>query len=69
MCQTYDSDTHKIQIIGNESIEADVFLYDTNGIIENSSTKLNADFTDITSGTYSILIQGKEWYAEGDVEI
>lgn len=65
----YDTDTHKIQVIGDELTEADVFLYNADGTLESSSSKLNTDFTGLTSGTYSILIQGKEWYAEGEIEI
>ena len=65
----YDTDTHKIQVIGDELTEAEVFLYNADGTLESSSSKLNTDFTGLTSGTYSILIQGKEWYAEGEIEI
>ncbi len=65
----YDTDTHNIQVIGDEFTEAEVFLYNADGALESSSSKLNTDFTGLTSGNYSILIQGKEWYAEGEVEI
>ena len=65
----YDTDTHKIQVIGDEFTEAEVFLYKADGTLENCSSKLNTEFTGLTSGTYSILIQGKEWNAEGEIEI
>lgn len=65
----YDSDTHKIEVIGNESLEAEVFLYNESGTIEDYSSILNTDFTVWTSGTYIILIQGDGWYAKGEVEI
>lgn len=65
----YDTDSHKIQVIGDEFTEAEVFLYNADGTLESRSSKLNTDFTGLTYGTYSILIQGKEWYAEGIIEM
>ena len=65
----YDSDTHKINIIGDVSIEAEVFLYNADGTLENYSTILNTDFTILSSGTYIIQIQGDDWYAEGKIEV
>lgn len=65
----YDSDTHNIEVIGNESLEAEVFLYNANGILENYSPSLNTDFTILTPGTYIIQIQSDGWYAEGKIEI
>lgn len=65
----YDSDTHKIAVVGNESIEAEVFLYNANGTLENYSSTLNTDFTVLIPGTYIIQIQGDGWYAEGEVEM
>ena len=66
---TYDSDTHKIEVIGSESIDAEVYLYDVNGTLENYSSILNTDFTVLTSGSYIIQIQGDGWYAEGKIEV
>lgn len=65
----YDSDVHTIEVIGNGSLEADVFLYNINGTLESYSPILNTDFTVLNLGTYSIQIQGDGWYAEGEVEI
>ena len=31
----YDSDLHKIEVIGNQSLEAEVFLYNINGFIRH----------------------------------
>lgn len=36
----YDSDTHKIEVIGDESMDAEVFLYNSNGSLENYSSSL-----------------------------
>ena len=65
----YDSDMHKIEVTGEESIEAEVFLYNTNGSLENYSSSLNTDFTVLNSGIYTIQIQGNGWYAEGEIEV
>lgn len=60
---------HTIEVIGNGSLEAEVFLYNINGTLESYSPILNTDFTVLNLGTYSIQIQGDGWYAEGEVEI
>ena len=65
----YDSDTHNIKVIGSNDIEAEVFLYDITGSLENYSSTLNTDFYNLRCGTYTIQIEGKGWYAEGMVEL
>lgn len=65
----YDSDTHNIKVIGDEGIEAEVFLYNANGTLESHSSTLNAEFNVLASDTYTILIQGEGWYAEGEIEM
>lgn len=65
----YDSDTHIIKVTGNESLEAEVFLYNANGTLENYSPTVNTDFTVLTPGTYIIQVQGDGWYAEGEIAI
>lgn len=65
----YDSDTHKIEVIGNASVNAEVFLYDASSTLTNYSSSLNTNFTILTPGTYIIQIQGDGWYAEGKVEV
>lgn len=65
----YDSDTHQIEVTGDESMDAEVFLYNTNGTLENYSSTLNTNFTVLIPGTYFIQIQGDGWYAEGEVEM
>ena len=65
----YDSDTHKIEVIGDESMEAEVFMYNANGDLENYSSSLNSKFTVLTPGIYIIQIEGEGWYAEGEIEV
>lgn len=65
----YDSDTHNIKVTGEKGIEAEVFLYNVNGTLESHSSTLNAEFSVLESDTYTILIQGEGWYAEGEIEM
>jgi hypothetical protein len=65
----YDSDSHQIEVVGNDSLEAEVFLYYTNGTLVNYSSTLNTNFTVLTSGIYVIIIKGDEWYAEGEIKV
>lgn len=65
----YDSDTHNIKVTGEKGIEAEVFLYNVNGTLESHSSTLNAEFSVLESDTYTILIQGDGWYAEGEIEM
>ena len=63
----YDTDSHRIVVIGDESIDAEVFLYNENNTLEGYSSTLNTDFTILTSGSYIIQIYGDGWYAEGRI--
>lgn len=65
----YDSDTHNIKVTGEKGIEAEVFLYNANGVLESHSSTLNAEFSVLESDTYTILIQGEGWYAEGEIQM
>jgi len=65
----YDSDTHKIKVIGDGTIEAEVFFYDANGVLDGYSSTLNTDFATQSVGKYTIRIQGDAWYAEGEIEV
>ena len=65
----YDTDTYKIEINGNTSIDAEVFLYNEDDIIEDYSSSLNTNFVVPASGIYIIRIEGDGWYAEGEIEV
>ena len=65
----YDSDTHNIKVTGEKGIEAEAFLYNVNGTLESHSSTLNAEFSVLESDTYTILIQGEGWYAEGEIQM
>ena len=64
----YDSEKHIIEVVGNESLEAEVFLYNANGTLEYYSSILNTEIPIMASGTYIIQIQGDGWYAIGENE-
>ena len=50
-------------------MDAEVFLYNSNGALANSSSSLNSEFTVLAPGTYIIRIQTDAWYAEGEIEV
>lgn len=65
----YDTDTCKIEIVGNESLEAEVFLYRANGILEGYSSSLNCEFSITIVDSYILKIEGDGWYAEGEIQV
>lgn len=64
----YDTDTHKIEVVGNESLIAEIFLYKADETLLDYSSIINTTFTVQTSGTYIIIIQSDKWYAKGEIE-
>lgn len=65
----YDTDAHAIKIVGDESIDAEAYIYDLAGTLEDYSTSLNVTFSISTPGIHIINIQGDGWYAEGRIQI
>lgn len=65
----YDSDTRVVEVVGSESIEAEVFLYNATGTLENYSPSLNAEFYLISPGEYAISIQSDNWSATGIINV
>lgn len=65
----YDSEVQTIEVVGDEYVEAEVFLYDEEGIVVDYSTSLNTIFSVSVSGSYRIHIQSANWYAEGEIQI
>lgn len=63
----YDSETQTIEVVGDEYVEAEVFLYDEEGNVVDYSSTLNAIFSVSAPGSYRILIQSANWYAEGEI--
>lgn len=54
----YDTETYEVKVIGDETIEAEVFLYDSVGNLEDYSATLNTYFYLYTSDTYTVHIEG-----------
>lgn len=65
----YDSKMRTIEIVGNDAVEAEVYLYTSTGDEVDYSASVNTVFYVPTSGIYVVLIQGDNWYAEGEVEM
>lgn len=66
---TCDTDTRTIEIVGDDAIEAEAYLYTSTGDIVDYSASVNTVFSVATPGIYVILIQGDSWYATGEVEM
>lgn len=65
----YDSDNHIIKVIGNDSLETEIFLFDSDGSVEGHSSTLNTEIPVMSSGSHTIQIQGDGWYAEGEIDV
>lgn len=65
----YDTDAKCITVTGDESMNAEVFLYNESGEIEDYSSSLNAKLLVTTQGRHRIQIEGENWVAEGVIEI
>lgn len=67
----YDSDTHKIEVIGDENMDVPIYLYDENGNILNYSPSINTvlDIPNGYSGLISINIEGENWIITGKITI
>ncbi|MDE5882449.1 MAG: hypothetical protein K2H60_12030 [Muribaculaceae bacterium] len=66
---TCDTDTRTIEIVGDEAIEAEAYLYTSTGDIADYSASVNTVFSVANPDIYVILIQGDSWYATGEVEM
>lgn len=63
----YDTEERRVLISSEEFFDADVYLLNPNGQIEDYSSILNCEF-DITTGLHIIRIEGDGWYAEGTID-
>lgn len=65
----YDDDTHTIIVLGEDGIDAEVYLYDSNGIIMDYSPVVNTIFYITMSGDYTISFVSENWSGEGSVSV
>ena len=61
--------TRIVKVIGYDSLNAEVFLYDSDGSVEGHSSTLNTEIPVMSSGSHTIQIQGDGWYAEGEIDV
>ena len=64
----YDTETHIVEVYGDEAMDAEVFIYNASGDLVNYSSSLNTELTIPTSGIYTIQIESEGWYALGVIE-
>ena len=65
----YDSQAQTISVSGDESIEAEVFLYDVDGVLMDYSSSVNTVFYVTNDGDYTISIVGEDWSGEGIITV
>lgn len=65
----YDSDSHSVIITGDPTIEAEVFLYDANGQLEDYSPVINSSLKVSCTGSHTIVVLAKYWYAVGKISV
>lgn len=61
----YDSDTKTIRIASPESQAANVYIYNSNGIVVSYTNSLNTTIQLPSAGPYTIYIEGSGWYGIG----
>ena len=61
----YDADAKTIRITSSEPVEADVYIYDTNGAVVGHADTLNTTIQLPSSDSYTIYIVGDGWYGIG----
>ncbi|MDE6717457.1 MAG: hypothetical protein K2J70_04610 [Muribaculaceae bacterium] len=61
----YDSDTLTVTIISALETEAEVYIYNASGELEDSSPCLNTVLTIGESEYHTILIESQDWSARG----
>ena len=67
----YDSETHKIEVVGNEEMEVQIFLCDGNGNALDYSPCVNAvlNIPYNYSGLIILRIESGEWIATGNISV
>ena len=65
----YDSDARVIEVNGSELLDAEIYIYDASGIVEDYSANLNTTFYVLKPGIHIVLIKGVGWEAEVMIEL
>lgn len=65
----YDFDTNEIEVIGPDTIEAEIFIYNASRELESYSSVLNVSLPVLSPGNHTIIIKNDGWYMEGFISI
>ena len=67
----YDSETHQIEVVGDEDVVAQTFLCDENGNVLDYSPSINAvlQIPSNYSGLIIIRIENEDWSAIGEMAV
>lgn len=67
----YNTETHQIEVVGDEELAAQVFLCDENGNTLDYSPYINAvlNVSSNYNGLIIIRIEGEDWIATGKIAI
>lgn len=61
----FDTDTHTLEVTGDESMDAEIYIYSSDGALEDYSSTINANFVITIPGDHLIHIEGDGWYSDG----
>ena len=61
----FDTDTHTLEVTGDESMDAEVYIYTSDGALEDYSSTINANFTITIPGDHLVHIEGDGWHSDG----
>ncbi len=64
-----DTDNNTVRVVSNDDIQASVSIYNEAGELAGYSMSINAVLPILSSGNYSIYIDGDGWYAEAEFSI
>ena len=63
----YDSERKTVRITSPKSQTANVYIYDNNGAVVGFTNSLNASIQLPSVGSYTIYIEGEDWYGVGHI--
>lgn len=65
----FDTDTHTLEVTGDESMDAEVYICNADGALEDYSSTINANFVITIPGDHLVHIEGNGWYSDGEFTI
>ncbi len=61
----YDTEANLVEIVADDTIDANVYVYNCSGAVVYYSSSVNTEFSIAPNECYTIIIDGEGWYAEG----